>query len=88
MITILNFVIDNFFWIGLILLYPVWARLGAIVGMFIREWLHPTHKIFIRHWHNQQFQKVVVLDLESSEPLVKQLKKLQQEGSEDGRTRE
>ncbi len=85
---ILDFVIGNAFWIGLILLYPVWVRLGDILRMVIREWLHPTQKVIIRHWHNHQFQKAVIVDLASDEPLVKQLKKLQQEGSEDGRTRE
>ena len=86
--AILDFVIGNAFWIGLILLYPAWVRLGTILGMFIREWLHPTQKVIIRYWHNHQFQKAVIVDLASDEPLVKQLKKLQQEGSEDGRTRE
>ncbi len=73
-----TFVSANAIWIGLILLYPVWVRLGAILRLFIMDWLKPQHKIIIRHVHNGTVLRSVEIDLDNDEPLVRQLRAIKE----------
>ena len=75
-VGVLTFIIDHAGWFSMLLLYPLWRRLAALAWIMIREWLHPTRTIVIRHWRGKPLPQPVVLDLSSKEPLVSQLKKI------------
>ncbi|MDP8162824.1 hypothetical protein QJU89_05900 [Pasteurella skyensis] len=58
---------------------PIFIRIGEIIGQRIRLKLHPIKKVKIRRWHNEQFIGCGELDLTSSESIIAQLDKIDED---------
>lgn len=76
--AVVDFVYSNLFWIGIILLIPVFSRLMKIVSFELILLFNPTHKITIRHIHEGALKDEITIDLHSNEPLVRQIKRMKQ----------
>ncbi len=76
--AVVEFVYNNLFWVGIMLLIPVFSRLMKIVSFELILLFKPTHKITIRHFHDSELKDEITIDLHSNEPLVRQIKRMRQ----------
>lgn len=74
--NVVDFIYNNIFWIGMILLIPVFSRLLKIILFHIYYKIKPIHKVTIRHIHDGELKKQIEIDLKSNEPYVRQLNRL------------
>lgn len=77
---VVDFIYNNIFWIGMILLIPVFSRLFKIILFHIYYKIKPIHKVTIRHIHNGKLKEQIEIDLNSDEPYVRQLNRLKRSG--------
>lgn len=65
--------------LGLVMAIPMFVRIGEILSQKIRLMLFPIKKVKIRRWHNEKFMGYGELDLTSSEPIITQLDRIDDE---------
>lgn len=78
--NVVDFIYNNLFWIGMILLIPVFSRLFKIIFFHIFYRIKPIHKVTIRHIHDGELRDEIEIDLKSDEPYVRQLNRLKRSG--------
>lgn len=77
--AVVDYIYNNLFWIGMILLLPVFSRLQKIIFFEIAHFIKPNHKIIIRHIDkSNNIKSEFEVNLHSKEPLVRQIKKMKQ----------
>ncbi|CAI2428953.1 Uncharacterised protein [Serratia proteamaculans] len=65
-------------WIGLIALFPYLYRFGYAFAYYLTGRLKKHHKIIVQYKEEGKVLREVIVDLDSSSPIIKQLENPQQ----------